>query len=103
MTRRLVPLPKPDPEAKFKPGDFEELLRNIPGRCVLIGGQAVAWWAEKYAIKWGQPIYYSFVFCSPWAAEKQVKELGSCLVIWTVVLGLSSRCRWVKIPKMTFR
>jgi len=50
MARRLFPLPKPDPEAKFKPGDFEELLRNIPGRCVLIGGQAVAWWAEKYAI-----------------------------------------------------
>ena len=49
MTRN-IPLPKPEPGAKFKPGDFEEILRNIPSTCVLIGGQAVAWWAEKYTI-----------------------------------------------------
>ncbi len=51
MKNKFIPLlPKPESGAKFKPGDFEEILQNVPAKCVLIGGQAVAWWAEKYAI-----------------------------------------------------
>lgn len=51
MTYKKLPLPEPDPQAKFKPGDFDVVLQNIPPHCVLIGGQAVAWWAERYSIK----------------------------------------------------
>jgi hypothetical protein len=51
MKNRRVPLPKPDPGAQFKPGDFDGILAHLPGTCILIGGQAVALWAEKYAIK----------------------------------------------------
>ena len=51
MRIRRVPLPKPDPGARFKPGDFDEVLEHLPSTCILIGGQAVAWWAEKYSVK----------------------------------------------------
>lgn len=51
MKSRRVPLPKPDPEARFQPGDFDDILEHLPETCVLIGGQAVAWWAQRYAIK----------------------------------------------------
>lgn len=51
MRIRTVPLPAPDKSAKLKPGDFLAVLQAVPETCVLIGGQAVAWWAERYAIK----------------------------------------------------
>ncbi len=51
MKNRRVPLPKPDPGARFKPGDFDDVLEHLPATCILIGGQAVAWWAEKYSVK----------------------------------------------------
>ena len=51
MKIRRVPLPKPDPGARFKPGDFDDILEQLPATCILIGGQAVAWWAEKYSVK----------------------------------------------------
>jgi len=44
-------IPIPDKDAKLKPLDFSEVLLAVPEDCVLIGGQAVAWWAERYAIK----------------------------------------------------
>lgn len=50
MKNRPVPLPLPEPGAKFEPGDFDEVLQHIPETCVLIGGQAVAWWAKKYNV-----------------------------------------------------
>jgi hypothetical protein len=31
--------------------DFSEVLLAVPEDCVLIGGQAVAWWAERYGIR----------------------------------------------------
>jgi len=44
-------IPVPDKDAKLKPGDFSAILLAVPADCVLIGGQAVAWWAERYGIK----------------------------------------------------
>lgn len=51
MKIRRVPLPKPDPGAQFRPEDFNDLLEHLPATCILIGGQAIAWWAEKYSVK----------------------------------------------------
>ena len=44
-------IPVSDKDAKLKPSDFLTILRAVPADCVLIGGQAVAWWAERYGIK----------------------------------------------------
>lgn len=60
------PIPKPVPGVRLKPADFFEVMRNIPPTCVLIGGQAVGWWAERYRLTdkeisskdidfWGKP------------------------------------------------
>lgn len=51
MKLRRVPLPQVDKSARLKPKDFSEILRAVPYECVLIGGQAVVWWAERYGIK----------------------------------------------------
>jgi len=44
-------LPVIDKNARLKPSDFSAILQAVPADCVLIGGQAVAWWAERYGIK----------------------------------------------------
>jgi len=40
--------PQVSPDAHFTPLDFEEVLWHVPAGCPLVGGQAVAWWAERY-------------------------------------------------------
>jgi hypothetical protein len=51
MRTKTGAMPVPDRSAKLKPVDFSDVLLAVPGDCVLIGGQAVAWWAERYSIK----------------------------------------------------
>ena len=35
---------------KFRPIDFGSIISLVPDDCPLVGGQAVAWWAERYDI-----------------------------------------------------
>lgn len=51
MKTRRVPLPEIDKSARFKPRDFADVVKVVPDSCVLIGGQAVAWWAERFRVK----------------------------------------------------
>lgn len=52
--RRLKPaLPALEKGLKFTPNDFRLVLANIPEDCPLVGGQAVAWWANRYNIRPG--------------------------------------------------
>jgi hypothetical protein len=48
---KIGAIPVPDKDAELKPGDFSAVLEAVPAECVLIGGQAVAWWAGRYGIK----------------------------------------------------
>jgi hypothetical protein len=32
----------------FVPSDFGEVMQKVPAECPLVGGQAVAWWAQEY-------------------------------------------------------
>jgi hypothetical protein len=50
-TKLAARIPVADKDAKLRPIDFLEVLRIVPEDCVLVGGQAVAWWAERYGIK----------------------------------------------------
>jgi hypothetical protein len=43
--------PIPVETAELTPVEFAHVLLHIPEECVLIGGQAVAWWAERYGLK----------------------------------------------------
>jgi len=38
--------PKISPDAQFTPWDFADIIAHLPDDCSLVGGQAVAWWAE---------------------------------------------------------
>ena len=43
--------PRVSPDAHFTPRDFAAIIAHLPEGCPLVGGQAVAWWAERYGIK----------------------------------------------------
>jgi hypothetical protein len=40
--------PEPHKKRIFVPSDFGEVIQKVPDECPLVGGQAVAWWAQKY-------------------------------------------------------
>lgn len=40
--------PQVTPGARFSPRDFDDVLWHIRPGCVLVGGQAVAFWSERY-------------------------------------------------------
>ena len=49
--RRLKPvLPRISSDVKLRPHDFLAVLKSIPDGCPMIGGQAVAYWANRYGI-----------------------------------------------------
>lgn len=51
-TRKLKPvLPTLDKDLRLRPDDFRAVLEKIPKDCPLVGGQAVAWWANRYDIR----------------------------------------------------
>src|ERR1039457_4466387 len=33
----------------FVPSDFAAVIQHVPEECPLVGGQAVAWWAQEYS------------------------------------------------------
>lgn len=50
MRRNSAQLPVPDADARLTPDDFIRVLAAVPNQCVLIGGQAVAWWSRRYGL-----------------------------------------------------
>lgn len=49
--RKFQPaLPRLSPDLKLQPHDFLSVIRLVPNACPMIGGQAVAYWANRYSI-----------------------------------------------------
>jgi hypothetical protein len=74
--------PLPDKDAKLTPGDFSTVLQAVPANCVLIGGQAVAWWAGRYGIKAvvkGQEQEVTSNDIDFWGTHEDLLELASHL------------------------
>jgi len=57
--------------SRFRPRDFADVLAQLPPGCPLVGGQAVAWWAERYGITRGhEPITRSVISRDPRSARR---------------------------------
>ncbi len=62
----------------FLPSDFAEVIAHLPEDCSLIGGQAVAWWAEVYDLAPpGKPITSSDI--DFWGYRDDLKRLATAL------------------------
>jgi hypothetical protein len=73
-------LPPISPEAHFTPSDFREILLHLPEGCPLVGGQAVAWWAERYEIKpvvEGKKIPVTSQDIDFWGSREDLKRLAA--------------------------
>lgn len=57
MKKPKTSLPIPDANARLTPSDFGSVLSALPDQCVLIGGQAVAWWALRYGCEHSDQIH----------------------------------------------
>jgi hypothetical protein len=82
MKIRAGNIPIPDESAALKPVDFTDVLLVIPEECVLIGGQAVAWWAERYGIKAevkGQPQEITSRDIDFWGTADDLRAIASRL------------------------
>ena len=60
----------------FVPSDFGEVIQNIPEECPLVGGQAVAWWAEAFCPS-NQPITSCDI--DFWGFKDDLTNLGIAL------------------------
>ena len=73
-------LPPISPEAHFTPSDFREILHQLPEGCSLVGGQAVAWWAERHDIKplvEGKRLPVSSQDVDFWGSREDLKRLSA--------------------------
>lgn len=61
----------------FGPLDFAEVLKHIPDDCPLVGGQAVAWWADVFALETERPITSSDI--DFWGFREDVEKLAAAL------------------------
>ncbi len=63
----------------FRPADFAFVLKHLPDGCPIVGGQAVAWWAERYAVRLdnGLPITSSDI--DFWGDRNDLKLLAKRL------------------------
>jgi hypothetical protein len=60
----------------FVPSDFGEVLQSIPEECPLVGGQAVAWWAQAFC-----PSDQAITSCDIdfWGFKDDLTNLGKAL------------------------
>lgn len=61
----------------FGPRDFAEVLKHIPDDCPLVGGQAVAWWADVFALETERPLTSSDI--DFWGFREDVEKLAAAL------------------------
>jgi hypothetical protein len=45
------PHPSPEEMGNFRPEDFAFVIEQLPDNCPIVGGQAVAWWAERCEVR----------------------------------------------------
>lgn len=70
------------PGGRFTPDDFCEVIAQLPEGCPIVGGQAVAWWATKYAVSAGrnrtaEPITSGDI--DFWGSRDDLKQLAHAL------------------------
>jgi hypothetical protein len=60
----------------FVPSDFWEIIQKVSGECVMVGGQAVAWWALHY-----RPIDPPLTSCDIdfWGFREDLQNLAKAL------------------------
>jgi hypothetical protein len=73
------PHPRPEEMGDFRPADFAFVLEQLPENCPIVGGQAVAWWAERYDVTFdnGLPVTSSDI--DFWGDRNDLKLLAKRL------------------------
>src|SRR5690349_4594503 len=61
----------------FIPSDFEEIIQKVSEDCPLVGGQAVAWWAEYYGISTARPLTSCDI--DFWGFREELQRLATAL------------------------
>lgn len=85
---------------RFTPSDFDKVLLNVPADCPVVGGQAVAWWVEKYRDACSiEPV--TSVDLDFWGSRDDLKALGRKLNIRPVFPHEYDMTLWVGALPMT--
>ena len=65
------------PKRIFQPSDFAHVLAKVPETCPLVGGQAVAWWAQVFNLDAEHPLTSSDI--DFWGFREDLEKLSQAL------------------------
>jgi hypothetical protein len=84
----------------YVPADFGEVLQKIPDECPLIGGQAVAWWVQRYCPSEQQVTSSDIDF---WGFKENLIELARALGQKPILPDRREMTIWVGGIQMTLK
>lgn len=87
-----------EPSGHFRPNDFQILFTHIPDDCPLVGGQAVAWWAERYGVELSFDGHQTPVTSRDidfWGGREDLNQLASRLKLKAVYPNSYEMTVWV--------
>jgi hypothetical protein len=83
------------PDPQFSPQDFAEIISLVPEGCPIVGGQAVAWWAQRYGLFGSNHEPITSTDIDFWGSRKDLETLASKLSIQPIFPHTYEMTVWV--------
>jgi hypothetical protein len=85
----------PVPPPEFSPKDFAHIIHLVPPGCPIVGGQAVAWWAQRYSSTVGKEEAVTSADIDFWGGREDLETLAEKLGVKPIFPHTYEMTVWV--------